>query len=156
MLFLNEHILVQFWVKRKGKKGCAPLSSCYKSRTTMMKSDRASGLTYINMISQWKVLHLQQQFNKHNLMKTLRDKSEMNGSQLLTRNRLLQLTPKIKQRQYSYKRALTGHRAQTTSQIHNLMFDDTKFHHEGTSQHGKALMLGHERSDLPLSNVTYF
>lgn len=63
------------------------------------------------------------------------------------------LTPRIKQRRYSYKRALTDHRALTTSQIHNLIFGDTKFPHEGTSLCGKVPMLICERSDLPLLNV---
>jgi len=73
---------------------------------------------------------------------------DTNGSQLLTRRRFRHLTAEIKQRQYSYKRGLTGHRAQTTSQIHSLIFSDTIFHCEGTSLCGKVLMFIHEGSDL--------
>lgn len=65
----------------RGNKVCALFFPCYKSRTTIMKSERSSGLSsYRNMTSQWKVLCLQQQFKNQRLMKMLRDKSEINVS----------------------------------------------------------------------------
>lgn len=75
---------------------------CVSHRNAAMDSERASVLSlYRGMVRVrgWSRV-CNTSLKKHYFMKTLRggSESEMNGSQPLTRKRLLQLTPKIKQR----------------------------------------------------------